>query len=97
MDGKIKKLREICEKAANDIFGKDEDGDPIIDIKIIDRRKYWPMHFFAIPYDHKAQTTKDLLEILNYSMANLRMAQDRVDTWWRLYGEHIKFKTMPPV
>lgn len=60
-------------------YQKDPDGDLPINLYVIDRTVYEPMHYFPLPYSHKAKDMDDLFHILNLASGNAQMAADRVD------------------
>ena len=51
----------------------DADGDSPVNIHVIDRRKYEPMHWQEVPYSHK-----DIEGCFEAVLFNLRLAVDRM-------------------
>jgi len=58
-------------------WGADADGDRPMQYQLIDRTKYWPSHYFPIPYGHKTGKRE---EEFDNAMTNLSMAMEAVRT-----------------
>lgn len=82
------KWRNSLYAAAKLEFGIDQDGDCPVDIKVIDRTKYWPDHYWLIPYDHRAKTASDLDKIEELLGRNLDQALEA----YRKFREYRKRK-----
>jgi len=76
---------EVTDKEIEVIWGRisqlkaeitpvDCDGDPVIEIIMIDRRKYEPMHYFPVPYREQgeAEYEDELLTNLDIALEALR-------------------------
>lgn len=82
-----KKLAAFVEKVyalAEKTFDKDEDGDLPVNVLVVDRTRYYPHHWFDIPYDHKAHTTEEKDEIVRLCMINVRMATEALERAFKL-------------
>ena len=78
---KLAAFEEKVYKMARQEFGTCDEGKiNKVAVKLIDRSRYWPMHYFPIPYDHKAKTVEEKDRILELLLTNLSMATDAVDT-----------------
>lgn len=77
--GDMKKLYRVLDLLIDAKWQKDPDGDLPVNYKLIDRTRYEPMHFFTVPYEHKAKTDEEREDILDRHLTNLRMSADRVD------------------
>lgn len=73
----IKDLYQLIDAIIVAKCAPDPDGDYPIDFKLIDRTKYWPMHYLPEPYDHELKNVEDGLDtaLTNLSMANNRVMQ----------------------
>lgn len=69
----------------------DCDGDPVVELVFIDRRKYGPMHYFRVPYEEqdKAGHEAGLL-------SNLKLAIDAYDTFLRIESRKFEWCTEWP-
>jgi hypothetical protein len=63
----------------------DPDGDRPINVIVVDRTRFEPMHFFPVEYDDD-KTKEEKQEILNRHLANLSIAMSRVDNAMRVLG-----------
>lgn len=60
-------------------FGTDDEGKTSkVQVILLDRTRYQPMHYFPIAYDHKVTTEEELEKIQRDLMTNLSMACDAV-------------------
>lgn len=73
LDGFDEWIEKISEEAKVK-FGIDADGDCPVDILFIDRTKYEPIHWWLVPYEHKAKTTEELDEVETAVANNLETA-----------------------
>ena len=70
----VASLHRILSLLVEAKFEADPDGDRPIDWNIIDRTKYWPMHFTQVGYSHKAKTDEDWQRIMDANLINLSIA-----------------------
>lgn len=84
-----KKLGDFLDKVykmADKLFGTDDDGDSRVQIIVVDRTRFWPMHYFPISYDHKVTTIGELEKINDDRMTNLAMAIEQVKVHLKTRG-----------
>lgn len=88
--------KDKLEQAYDDIqallleqFGVDQDLDGNVEFILIDRQRYWPMHYQPVPYDHKEPR-----RALEMALMNLQIAADAVDVMLRIqrYDERLKME-----
>ncbi len=72
-DGFRQAVHELTERW----FSRDCDGDLPVDICLVDRSRYEPMHFSAIKYSHKKPF--DHQRALEIAALNVRMASEQLD------------------
>lgn len=65
-------------------FGVDADGDCPVNVLVIDRTKYEPMHYSPVPYEHLAKTNEDMLVIEDRLLRNLETAMSQLLRFRRL-------------
>lgn len=86
----VEKLRDFEEKVyrmAREEFGTDDEGKVNkVQVFCLDRSRYWPQHWFPVPYDHKAKTVEEKERILSCLLTNLSMATEAMDTHLKLMG-----------
>lgn len=84
----VEKLRDFEEKVyrmAREEFGTDDEGKTNkVQVFCLDRSRYWPQHWFPVPYDHKAKTVEEKERILSALLTNLSMATEAMDIHLRL-------------
>jgi hypothetical protein len=80
---KVHAFADIVYRLAKKKFGTDEDGDPFIEVKIIDRTRCERMHYEPIPYDHKLETQEEWDWYERMLFLNLKLASDAVDRYSR--------------
>ena len=77
------KLSEFHDKVyamARKEFGTDDEGKiNKVSVILVDRSRYWPMHYFPVPYDHKAKTEEDKELILDRLLTNMKIATEALD------------------
>lgn len=66
------------------------DGDEIVEIDFVDRRKFERSHYFPIPYQHKASTPEELNDIERDLLTNLSIAHDAVQIFVRCKDLQLK-------
>ena len=87
-DNKIpkEKLEAFWDKVyrmAQEEFGVDEDETPPVQIRIIDRTRYWPEHFIHMRMDHAfgdRMTDEFFEEEMSKASCNLGMVSDTIST-----------------
>ncbi len=65
-------------------WGSDADGDRPMQYKLIDRTKYWPMHFDPVLYAHPGCSEQERREAFRERLANLQSAAEDVDRHLRV-------------
>lgn len=74
---------DVLEDIVHDLillkYGKDADGDLPVRVKLIDRTRYDPDHFFAIPSTTRFKTSDEYIDALDLAAGNAKMAMDKVD------------------
>lgn len=80
---KVRTFWDKLYKLAEQEFERDCDGDLPIQIQVIDRTRFMPDHYFRIPYTHKAETSKELVEIGGYLMDNVKSAIEALQQFYR--------------
>lgn len=73
-DREIEAIRGRVSLLRVDMIPVDSDGDPVVDIILIDRRKLEPMHYFPVPYrDQNEQGHEEaLLSNLDLALSALQ-------------------------
>ena len=69
----------------------DTSNDRPIQVKLINRVLYEPMHFMAVPYSH--DTKADLPEIMEQLLGNLQLATGAVDNFFRMANHYKRVAT----
>lgn len=70
LDEWVEKIHEqACKK-----FGVDSDGDCPVNIRVIDRTKFAPDHWWSVPYEHEAKTMDQLDKVEDMIARNLDIA-----------------------
>lgn len=81
------KLRAMLKKE----FGTDDEGDPRVELELVDRSRYFRPYCQPVPYSHLCESADDYLEVLRVTIGNLQTAAERarleVDCYRRLH-EH---------
>ena len=49
----VERQAQAMQRAANRLFGKDSEGDPKVEVMLIDRTRYEPFHYEPVLYRHK--------------------------------------------
>jgi hypothetical protein len=62
-------------------FGVDQDNDPAISVKIIDRTRYEGRYWFQVPYAHKAKTPDERAAVEAALLDNLAQAVDALNRY----------------
>ena len=62
------------------------------DVIKINRSTHQAMHYYPLPYPHKAETEEQWRRILDIAQMNVLIAARELDTIWRCY----KFWNPPP-
>ena len=78
-DKQIRDFIGVVSKLQAQMIPVDSDGDSAVNIVIIDRRKYEPLHYLPVPYRHK-----DAEGYEQYIIANLKMAVEAADRMLKL-------------
>jgi hypothetical protein len=65
-------------------FGVDADGDPPVQLILVDRTVCESMHYWAVPYKHKAKTQEEKDEIEKTLIVNLKVAADALNNYWKI-------------
>jgi hypothetical protein len=78
------KLRALLKKE----FGADDEGDPRVELELVDRSRFFRPYCQPVPYSHLCETPEDYLEVLRVTIGNLQTAAERarieVDCYRRL-------------
>lgn len=77
-DEKMEKIFELCELAAEQVLG--DEWDDMIDIKLIDRTEFEPLHYQPVPYPHKAVSDEAMEKVLEAELLNLKIASTAMST-----------------
>ena len=96
IEKQLDKFRDRLHSQIKKEFGIDAYGDPPVDVILIDRTKYEPMHWWAVPYDHLAKTQEELDEIEKMVFFNLDTALARVQQLIRMRGSDRKWVARNP-
>lgn len=64
-------------------FGIDEDGDARVTIQLLDRSRFWPLHYMPVRYEHKVATIEELDKEMSTHFTNLGLAMDSLQTHLR--------------
>jgi hypothetical protein len=81
----------IVEKIIGMKWGQDPDGDLPIEWKIIDRTRFERLHYFPVPYEHKAKDEL-ALEHLSTVVTNANIANDELSTTLRVLQNKLREK-----
>lgn len=67
-DDEIRKFRDKVQDMADKEFGVDDEGDSSVEVIIVDRTRYEPMHYWPVPYSHRGpKEAKAALEAVVYN------------------------------
>lgn len=80
---KLEAFENKVYKLAKEMFETDDDGDLPVSWMIIDRSRYEPVHFFALPYWHKARTEEERDHILDLCATNVEIASKKLENLFR--------------
>lgn len=78
-DKDMEQLHEVMYALVEAKWGSDPDGDRPLNYILIDRTKYWPMHYQPVLYAHNCCQDEERRESLRQKMANIRTAAEDVD------------------
>ncbi len=83
----LEKVYEDIHQLLQERFGNDDSDDPNVEFILINRERYWPMHYRPVPYDHKEPRLA-----LEMALMNLSIASDAVDVMLKMqrYDERLK-------
>lgn len=70
----LDKWQDELDILASKKFGRDQDSDCPVKVYLVDRTKYDSVHWWLVPYHHKAKTEKQLEEIEDALLTNLDTA-----------------------
>ena len=70
-------------------FGVDQDEDPAIRVKVIDRTRYEDLHWFPVTYEHKAKTPEEKAAVEMALLDNLAQAVEALRRY-RGLQQHFK-------
>ena len=62
-------------------FGVDEDGDCAVSVNVVDRTRYEGLHWFPVPYEHKAATPDEVAAVEVALLDNLAQAVEAVNRY----------------
>jgi hypothetical protein len=79
-DREIEKVRRLVQKVVNKAFGKMTDGEPWVEVKLVDRHRFQHELFRPFPYHHKDSTLEAADGMLDVALTNLRYAASQVET-----------------
>lgn len=78
-DADIEELYAIVGKLLEMKYEKDCDGSLPVEVSFVDRTKFERSHYFNIPYEFKAKTNEERMEILSRLNTNVHMAANALD------------------
>ncbi|MBI2020190.1 hypothetical protein HYS94_02105 [Candidatus Daviesbacteria bacterium] len=90
-DEEIEKIYGSLYTLFEEIVPVDCDYDNVIDMKLIDRRKFEPMHFFKQP--HLAKDYSNMEDCLNIANINIHQAVEKWQTLYRIKKDLEKEKS----
>lgn len=76
----MEQLYGIIEELIAQKWKRDMDGDLPIEVELVNRKEYEPLHAVAVHYWHKAKTDQERETILRDHLINARMANENVRT-----------------
>ena len=80
-DGKIDALWDDITEVLDKHFDRDSDGDYPVNIHLVDRTEYGPLHYQPVPYDHKDTPIEQCLEL---ALLNLHIAMEEFNRLTRV-------------
>lgn len=80
---KVSKFWDKIYKMADKEFGLDCDSDSRVQIIVVDRSRRYGIQFRQIAYEHKASSLKELEEIMDSTMSNLKLAMENFQSFLR--------------
>ena len=85
-EGDMELFHRLMQAIIEAKFGSDVDGDRPIDYILIDRTKYWPLHYMHIPYYRTAEDEggSNLDDCLDTALANMSIAVEQVQQITRM-------------
>ena len=75
----VDNLNHIISTIIEQKWAADQDGDRPIDVTIIDRTKYEPLHHFALPYLYKIEDSDSLDEYTRRAFHNVSCAMEALE------------------
>ena len=83
-EGDIEKLYKIVRKILEMKYERDCDNSLPIEFSFVDRTKCERSHYFFIPYEHKAKSNDERMEILSRLSCNAKMAVEALERHIRM-------------
>jgi hypothetical protein len=80
----VKELREKLTALAEEILGRDGDGDLPVQLIIVDRTRYEPLYYDPIRYEEQCKTGADRDDRLDYLVMNAQLAQESLSREFRI-------------
>lgn len=81
------KLNDFAERVtelANKTFGVDQDGDPAVQVKVIDRTRYEKARLWPVPYEQNAHTEEELAQVEKAVVINLQLAMSAFEQFMKV-------------
>lgn len=75
----IEKLGKIILRILEEKYERDCDGSIPVEFDLVDRTRFERMHYFKIPYEHKAKTNDERMRILSLLNSNVHNAARALD------------------
>jgi hypothetical protein len=75
---------KVYEMARKEFGTCDEGKINKVSVMLVDRSRCWPMHYFPVPYDHKAKTAEEKERILDHLLTNAKIATDELHTHMKI-------------
>lgn len=88
-----KKLAEFAnkvDKMALEEFGLDDCGGYRVTVRVLDRSRHWPMHWFPVPYEHKTESIEELDKCLDRYLTNLSIATEEMDKYLKTRAYEVR-------
>lgn len=83
-DEQLEELREELQDLAEKRFGVDSEGDPRVEVILVDRTRTQSLRYIPLPYEHKAASQEERDQILDIAHRNLGIAMRDFDTEYRI-------------
>jgi len=78
-ENKLRAFQDKVYQMAREEFGTDDEGKSNnVTVFCLDRTRYWPMHWFPVPYDFDPLPPEEEERVLEARLTNLSLATEEI-------------------